>query len=236
MSKSKAAAESPVASSQISPSETATSTPSSCWGFCLVRTCYAPGDDVRVAAAVAKLATLIGLDVASDRQCYDELHRYSPEYSLWDEPTGERAAEEALKRYHNILLEEKDKLDGPSIKTATQSFNEWAGLFEAYSEKFRGPRPQQFILLDEETLQNIEAIAVAVDADVAAWLAWRNRASSSRMTKNGKRDRFWLRMVNLKWEMVHRVWIWDFVEVFLWLVFEDRWTLGFVDLGQYSRP
>ena len=195
----------------------------SCWGFCLVRTCYAPGDDARVTAAVAKLAALIGLDVASDRQCYDELHCQLPEYSIWDKLTGERAVKEALERYHNVLLQDREKLDGATVETATQFFNDWAEPLQMYLEEFRGPRAEQFILLDEETLRNIEAIPVAVDADVAAWLTWKNEASNSQTSREEERGRFWLRMFNFEREMVCRVWIWDFVELFLWLVFDDAW-------------
>lgn len=187
----------------------------SCWGFCFIRTYYAAGSDARIASALSKLAHIARLDVTSNRECYDYLRRPNSKYSQWDTLWGKETIVKVMDRYHDTLLQDQERLDGASVETTIQFHNDWAAPIGELPDFFGGPRSTQFILLDEETLQNIEATPVAEDMDVAGWVAWHDKVWGPWLLDKKKSGRLWVRMVDVDAEVVFRVWIWGLVDFFI---------------------
>ncbi|KAK3187375.1 hypothetical protein K4F52_003720 [Lecanicillium sp. MT-2017a] len=120
-----------------------------CWGFFVLRTAYAPGDDQRVAAAMARLDDCVENAIL--------LFRESDGATL----SHEELDSEARARYHNILVQDAEALDKASLTQARSYFQSFAAPYVADSEPETGSfgrstRFREFILLDDQVLSNLE--------------------------------------------------------------------------------
>ncbi|OAA79819.1 hypothetical protein LEL_03305 [Akanthomyces lecanii RCEF 1005] len=122
-----------------------------CWGFFVLRTAYAPGDDERVAAAMARLDDCVENGILLLRESDGETLSH-------EELDGEARA-----RYHNILIEDAAALDGANLAQARAYFQSFAAPYVVHTEPeigffSRTVRFRQFILLDDQVLSNLETV------------------------------------------------------------------------------
>lgn len=142
-----------------------------CWGYFVVRTAYAEGDDERVVAA------MVHLDDAVENKI-----------QLWrqrDGPTAshEQLDDEARDRYHSVLIEDPS-LHGASFLQAREFFRSWAAPFVTDDNDMdnempdgllakdpdlddvgRTPRFRAFILLDDQVLSNMQTFPARGDLE-----------------------------------------------------------------------
>ncbi|KAJ6789510.1 hypothetical protein PWT90_07170 [Aphanocladium album] len=122
-----------------------------CWGFFVLRPAYAPGDDERVAAAMARLDDCVENGILLLRESDGETLSH-------EELDGEARA-----RYHNILIEDAAALDGANLAQAQAYFQSFAAPYVVHTEPeigffSRTVRFRQFILLDDQVLSNLETV------------------------------------------------------------------------------
>lgn len=172
-----------------------------CWGFYVVRTSFAAGDDQRVAGAMSKLDSAFAMNIKESRSFADPLN---PSYIATDA--------EVMRRFHNVLIDDA-QLHDATIHEVRSYLRDWIA---AKPEPQDGPRFQTFILLDSQVLANLDRLPDSFTLD-----EWANLYSN--------RSYEWVKIVDVEddWSTC-RVWISDFVSLFTLLVYRDH---GVSDVG-----
>lgn len=178
-----------------------------CWGFVMVRTSY--GDDLQFERAVAAIDRLVrhfvfAAELALARQYLDERMAHSPGEFAGLPPAAREVSDAPnvafWSMHHNDFVEDRAALDGASIEEASAAFTAYV---EA-GDSFHGTRGRNFVLLDQETLDQLDDVpgdddALAADPDPRR-ICWSH----------------WIKVVNVmegeKGQM--KVRLWDLVEAF----------------------
>ncbi|KJZ71000.1 hypothetical protein HIM_09611 [Hirsutella minnesotensis 3608] len=164
-----------------------------CWGFFVVRTCFAPGDEAHLSRAMLKLDRLI----CSRIQIHREIAKLEDPGTYTDDAYLSVDAD-IVRRYHNILIDDQ-KIEAAAIDDIKAHVRQWIADLPF---KTRGGRYSAFLLLDEEVLCNIERMPDSISAE--EWCeVWQ------------RKDTEWVKLVDVHEEgEACRVWVWDLIEAF----------------------
>lgn len=159
-----------------------------CWGYYVVRTCFAEGDDQRVAQAMARLDEAAAMRVKFLR------HLLGNQRGVFED-----ADADAIRRFHNVLIDDKELRDA-DISKVRRYLEAW---FATIPEPKGGARWTTFILLDSQVLDNLNRLPEKFSME--QWEHMRHNP-----------DYQWVKLVDVgeDWGQTCRIWIWELQNAF----------------------